>query len=95
MATTPMPDQSQQQPDAGASPDQGGASAAPSQGGQQANGLQKLLADWMNVAQQIGTQNQTLAPEMHEITASLRKAFLKTAQAAQAPQQQQQAPPGQ
>lgn len=96
MATAaPISDQSQQQPDAGASPDQGGASAGSSSGSQQANGLQGLLADWLKVAQQISQQNEVVAPEMHEIMASLRKAFLKTARAANPPQQQQQAPPGQ
>lgn len=97
MAANPMsdPQQQQQQPDAGGSPDQGGSPAGPSGGAQQANGLQSLLADWMKVAQQISQQNEVVAPEMHEIMASLRKAFLKTAKAANPPQQQQPAPPGQ
>lgn len=85
----------QQQPDAGASPDQGGAPASASQGSQQAGELTKLIADWMHTAQQIGTQNQVIAPEMQEIVGTLRKAFLKTVQAANPPQQQTPAPPGQ
>ena len=89
-----MSDPTQQQPDAGGQPDQGGAPAGP-QGSEQANGLQKLLADWMHTTQQIAQQNAVIAPEMQEITTSLRKAFLKTIQAANPPQQQTQAPPGQ
>lgn len=89
-----MSDPQQQQQDAGASPEQGGASAS-STGSAQANGLQRLIADWMHTAQQIATQNEVIAPEMQEIINSLRKAFLKTVQAAQPPQQQTPAPPGQ
>lgn len=92
MASTPMPDQSQQ-PDAGASPDQGGA--APPQGGGQANQLQETLGKLMHLTLTLGSQNEVIQPEMQEAATAFRKAFLKTVQAAQPPQQQTPAPPGQ
>lgn len=93
MATAPTPDPSQQ-PDAGASPDQGGAPAAP-QGGGQANQLQETLGKLMHLTMTLGSQNAVIQPEMQEAATAYRKAFLKTVQAAQPPQQQTPAPPGQ
>lgn len=94
MATSPMP-QPQQQPDAGAQPDQGGAPAAPQQaGGEQANQLQESIGQLMKFTLALGQQNQVIQPEMQEAATAFRKAFVKTVQAAQ-PQPQPQSPPGQ
>lgn len=93
MATQPMSDPSQQQPDAGASPDQGGA--APPQGGdQQANQLQGSMMKLVALFNQLATQNAIIQPEMQQASAACLKAFHKVTQASQ-PQQQNPAPPGQ
>lgn len=91
MAALPMSDQ--QQPDAGASPDQGGA--APQDGGAQASQLQETIGKLMHLTLILGSQNAVIQPEMQEAATAYRKAFLKTVQAAQPPQQQTPAPPGQ
>lgn len=88
MATQPMSDPSQQQPDPGASPDQGGA------GAQQANQLQASMMKLVAMFNQLATQNVIIQPEMQMASAACLKAFHKVTQASQ-PQQQTPAPPGQ
>lgn len=86
MATQPMSDPSQQQPDPGASPDQGGAA--------QANQLQASMMKLVAMFNQLATQNVIIQPEMQMASAACLKAFHKVTQNSQ-PQQQTPAPPGQ
>ena len=76
MATTPMPDQSQ-----GAAPPSGGgagASQPPAGGGAppqqgQANDLQKLLANWYNVAKQMASSDPRLASGANKVSEGIQE----------------------
>jgi hypothetical protein len=77
MATspTPMPDQSQQDPNAASQ--QGGGdpsqqSGAPSQG--QANDLQMLLARWYQTAKQMSAADPRLASGMEKVAQGIQEA---------------------
>lgn len=87
MATVPV----QPSPQQGA-PDNG-APEAVSGANQEGNQLQQMLGKLMKVVLALAQQNEVINPEMQEAAAAFRKAFLKTAQAGQQPQQGQ-APPG-
>lgn len=89
MATVPTPSPAMQQVDAPTN----GAPQAVSGGDQQGNQLQQMLGKLMKVVLTLAQQNEIISPEMQEAATAFRKAFLKTAQGGQQPQQGQ-APPG-
>lgn len=75
MASSPMPDPSQ----AGAAPPQqgGGAGAPPPQGGapsgDQANDLQKLLANWYQVSKQMAQSDPRLASGASKVSEGIQE----------------------
>jgi len=95
MASQPMP-----QPQGG--PGQGGDASTVAASGpgsspassQQANQLQTFLGQLIKLLQQVGSQNEIIAPEIQQASQALVEAFKKTMQNSQ-PQQPAQAPPGQ
>ena len=77
MATspTPTPDQSAGTPPAGgagAPPPQGGGQGGPPSGGQ-ANDLQKLLANWYQVAKQMAASDPRLASGAEKIAQGIQE----------------------
>lgn len=72
MAASPMPDPQASAPQggAGAQPPQGGG--APPSGGQ-ANDLQKLLANWYNVAKQMGSSDPRLASGANKVSEGIQE----------------------
>ena len=76
--------------------DAGGADQTPSAppSSDQANGLQTTLGKIMQIIQQLAQQNAVVQPELQTAADAIRKAFVKTTQAA-GPSPQQAAPPQQ
>lgn len=74
MATSapPMPDQSGASPSGGAPAPQAPPSQGPPSSGQ-ANGIQKLLADWYNVAKQMSASDPRLASGAEKVSQGIQE----------------------